>query len=110
MQKNSLKKFLAGAFALLVTAAAWADTIWIDVRSDEEYQQSHIEGDLHIPYQSIATAIEQYSIDKDTEIYLYCQAGGRAGKAKKSLEASGYTRVINAGGISEVRRQRNLKE
>jgi len=109
MQNNSLKKYLAGAFALLVTTAAWADAIWVDVRSDQEYQQSHIEGDLHIPYQSIATGIEHYSIDKDAEIYLYCEAGGRAGKAKKSLEASGYTRVINAGGISEVRRQRNLK-
>ena len=110
MQKNSLKQYLTGVFALLLTAAAWADAIWIDVRSDQEYQQSHIDGDLHIPYQSIATGIEQYSIDKDAEIYLYCEAGGRAGKAKKSLEASGYTRVINAGGISEVRRQRNLKE
>lgn len=99
---------LFGLWILLLASAVFAETVWIDVRSGEEYQQSSIDGDLHIPYQSIVVDIEQYSIPKDAEIKLYCASGGRAGKAKKSLEAAGYTQVVNVGGIDDARNERDL--
>jgi phage shock protein E len=104
----SVYKLITVALIFLFSGLVNADALWIDVRSAQEYQQSHIPDDLHIPYQSIVTGLEQRSIEKDTPIQLYCRSGGRAGKAKKSLEAAGYTDVINAGGIDDVRKERNL--
>ena len=99
---------LAVLLGLLLAGMACAETVWIDVRSVDEYQESHIEGDLHIPYQTIVAKIQQYSIAKDAEIKLYCRSGGRAGKARQSLLAAGYSDVKNAGGIDDVRKERSL--
>lgn len=38
--------------------------------------------------------------DKDREIFLMCGSGTRAGYVKSALEEIGYTKVYNAGGIS----------
>lgn len=108
MINRKINSFWLGLFACLVTSLSMAQTVWIDVRSVEEYNDSHIEGDLFIPYQSIATGIKKYDLAKDSEIKLYCRSGGRAGKAKKALESVGYTQVVNAGGIDEVREQRKI--
>jgi phage shock protein E len=104
----SMYKLITAAVLFLVSGLVYGETIWIDVRSAQEYEQSYIAGDLHIPYQSIVAGLEKDSIEKDATIKLYCRSGGRAGKAKKSLEAAGYTDVSNAGGIEDVRKKRNL--
>ncbi len=36
---------------------------------------------------------------KDMKIYVYCKAGGRAGKAEVILEENGFTNVTNIGGL-----------
>jgi phage shock protein E len=94
---------------LLLGRAAFADPLWIDVRSDEEYQQDAIRGDAHIPHTLIAQQIEALTADRDAEIVLYCRSGGRAGMAKQTLDALGYTHVRNGGGISDVRKERGLE-
>jgi phage shock protein E len=38
-------------------------------------------------------------IPKDRTVIVYCRSGSRAARAATFLEASGYTRVYNAGGI-----------
>jgi phage shock protein E len=101
-------KLITATLIFLVSGLVYAETIWVDVRSAQEYEQSHIAGDLHIPYQSIVACLEKRSIEKNAAIKLYCRSGGRAGKAQKSLEAAGYTDVSNAGGIDDVRKERNL--
>ena len=40
--------------------------------------------------------------DKDAPIIIYCRSGRRATKAKEVLESKGYTKVLNAGGWSDV--------
>lgn len=104
----SVYKLITATLICLVSGLLSAEALWVDVRSEQEYQQSHIAGDLHIPYQSIVAGLEKDLIEKDTPIKLYCRSGGRAGKARKSLEDTGYTDVINAGGIDDVRKKRNL--
>ncbi len=107
MFKKITMLLLLGSLQFLLAGIAVAETVWIDVRSLDEYKASHIEGDLHIPYSSIVADVESYQIDKNAEIKLYCRSGGRAGKAKKALEAAGYTHVDNAGGIDDVRQSRS---
>jgi phage shock protein E len=97
---------LVGLFALLWAGLVSAEAVWVDVRTAEEYQQSYIEGDLHIPHQSIVAGLEPYALPKGAEIRLYCRSGNRAGIAKQSLQAAGYTVVINAGSIEDARQAR----
>jgi len=102
---KSLSRQLITAFFILLgsATAAFADTIWIDVRSVEEYSQDHIAGDINIPHTAIGTEIGKHVTDKDSDIILYCRSGKRAGMAMKMLKEMGYTNVTNAGGIEDAR-------
>jgi phage shock protein E len=88
---------------MFATSIVFADSVWIDVRSPEEYAQDHIDGDLNIHFQNIGDEIAKHVPDKNTDIHLYCQAGGRAGLALVRLSAMGYKHVTNEGGIADVR-------
>jgi len=68
----------------------------IDVRTPEEYRQGCIAGSINVPLATISS----YRGDKNTQIFVYCQGGGRSIKAKQALIAAGYTKVTNIGGIS----------
>jgi phage shock protein E len=95
------------------TAASMVDSdiVWIDVRTIEEYQSDHIDGDRNIPIQTMnaATIVDQLGLDQDTRIGLYCASGGRAGRALIMLEEAGFTNAFNAGGISDARELRELR-
>lgn len=106
---NTLSGKLATLLALLCMAAqTWADEIWIDVRTVEEYAADHIEGDANIPLAQLDTTALATQYGKDAEIVLYCRSGNRAGQAQALLEAAGFTNVSNAGGIGDVRTLRSI--
>lgn len=74
----------------------------IDVRTNEEYQQSHLQNALHIPYKKIVKTLTQQGVAKDQQIVLYCRSGNRAGKAIKFLRKAGFTKIHNGGGIKAL--------
>ncbi|PCJ39417.1 MAG: sulfurtransferase [SAR86 cluster bacterium] len=84
------------------------ESVWIDVRTIEEYNDDHIAGDLNMPLADIDVAEFSSMFSKDDEINLYCRSGNRAGQAKQILEAAGFTNVNNMGGIGDAREIRNL--
>ncbi len=84
------------------TTAPSAEIV-IDVRSQEEWDSGHVEQAIHIPHTEIADRIAEVTEDKNAKIVLYCAAGGRAGKAKTTLEELGFTNVENAGGFDDVK-------
>ncbi len=106
MPARYLYRSLSAACLALAAATAASAPLWIDVRSPAEYAEQHLGSDPNIPYADIALRIAAIAPDKSTEIALYCAAGGRAGTAQAQLERLGYTNVRNAGGISEVRKER----
>jgi len=87
-----------------VTAQIEDNAVWIDVRTPEEFAAGHIEGATRIPWDGIEKGVAQLGLEKDTPVYLYCGAGGRAGKAKERLDAMGFTAVTNAGGLEDARK------
>ena len=94
-------------FALLILSPLSAEEkkmIRIDVRSITEFEKGHIAQAIHIPHTEIAKKILPLKIEKNTEIRLYCAAGYRAGLAKKTLDKMGYTKVINEGGYSDLKK------
>jgi rhodanese-related sulfurtransferase len=85
-----------------VAAEAVADSgaVILDCRTDEEWALAHAKGALHWELAKLAAG-EFPDLPKDAHVYVHCMAGARAGKAKELLEAAGWTRVKNMGGISD---------
>ncbi len=110
---TTLYRFLlAAGFSLVLAACVSAsqESVWIDVRTVEEYNADHIDGDANIPLASIDAEALAAMYGKDTQINLYCRSGNRAGQAKTILEAAGFTNVVNAGGIGDAREVRNIAQ
>jgi len=78
-------------------------TVWIDVRSLDEYNENHISNTEHIPHTEIVAQISDLDLDKSAPIKLFCRSGVRAGLALTALQDLGYTNVENVGGIADAR-------
>lgn len=105
---TGVKHIIISSLLILSSTVAFGDPVWIDVRSQAEYEKGHIDGDLLITHTEIGKRITELFPDKETEIHLYCEKGGRAADAKYTLESLGYTNVANEGGIRDVLNKRNL--
>ena len=92
-------------YRLLLLIFFWPNLIFsavfIDVRTAEEFESESIMNTQNIEWQNISDI--QNFISKDEEIFLFCRSGNRSGKAQKILEAEGYTRVKNIGGLEEAK-------
>lgn len=73
----------------------------IDVRTDEEYNQGHILGCLHIPVDQIEKRLPEVVPNFDTEIIFYCGSGKRSQTALETALQLGYQRVYNLGAFSD---------
>ena len=73
--------------------------IIIDAREQYEYDDGHIPGAIHIPYDKITDCAENELPDKDQLILVYCRSGRRSKIAAEELVKLGYTHVKEFGGI-----------
>jgi len=71
----------------------------LDVRTESEYENEHIDGAILIPYDEIKKRAESELADKSALIFVYCKTGVRAATASKTLADLGYTNVYDMGGI-----------
>ncbi|MCA1929665.1 rhodanese-like domain-containing protein [Rheinheimera sp.] len=98
-----MKKLLM--LLLLWAPLVIAQSLWIDVRTAEEFQAGHLEGAINIPYDEIAERIEAVGADKSAEIKLYCRSGRRSGIALETLRSMGYNNASNAGAYDQLKQQ-----
>jgi rhodanese-related sulfurtransferase len=73
----------------------------IDVRTPKEFDEGHIQGASNLPLDKIIAGAVPESA-KDQKLYLYCRSGNRSAEAKKVLEKSGYTNIVDLGGMNDV--------
>ena len=72
----------------------------LDVREDSEWAEGHIKGAKHITLSDLNIDTTK-DLSKDMPIYVYCRSGRRAGEALIKLNALGFDKVENIGGITE---------
>ncbi len=100
-----IRNTLALLALLACSSALWAaGPLWIDVRTADEYAQKHVAGAVNIPYEEIESRVGEVTTDKDALIYVYCRSGRRSGIAQGVLTESGYSNVINIGGLEDAER------
>lgn len=78
-----------------------ADAKLYDVRTVEEFNYNWFENALNWPVEKIAKG-EMPAVDKNTKVYVYCRSGNRSAQAASLLKSSGFTDVIDLGGLADV--------
>jgi len=68
------------------------DIILLDVRSDQEYEITHLENSTLIPLGGLRDRCE--SLPKDKDIIVYCKISLRGYEAALILKAAGFTNVV----------------
>ena len=76
--------------------------ILIDVRTKNEYNNGHLENAINHDIMDMLNC-QFPAIDKNREVYLYCESGNRSMMAKNLMENAGFEKVIDLGGMDEVR-------
>ena len=74
------------------------DVKLIDVREDNEWDDAHAAGAIHLCKGIIERDVETSVPDKDTEMILYCGGGYRSALAADVLQKMGYTNVFSMAG------------
>lgn len=92
------------ALPLLVSAGEnpTAKSLLIDVRTEPEWKEGHLEGAILVPYEKIGEEIAKVAPDRKTKINLYCRTGRRSGIALDTLKALGYEDVTNLINVQEA--------
>ncbi len=76
--------------------------VLLDVRTEDEYKQGHIEGSMNHPLVKITT-IGPVLSDKNVPLYVHCLSGARSARAVDWLMKAGYADVTNIGGIRDYK-------
>lgn len=76
-----------------------SEVIVLDVRTKEEYEESHIPNAVLIPNETIADKELEQLPDKEAVILVYCRSGRRSAQAAEKLLQLGYQNIYDFGGI-----------
>ena len=74
--------------------------IIIDIRSNQSYNNNHIDGAINIPYQELISHPSKY-LEINKKYFIYCQKGITSTKACNILYNQGYSVVNIIGGYEE---------
>lgn len=76
------------------------DVQLIDVRTPEEFNQSHLKGALNYNISSPEFENQISKLSKNKTVMVYCLSGGRSGSAAELMAGKGFIKVYNMqGGI-----------
>lgn len=97
------------ADAVLSSIQNNSNTKIIDVRTSEEFAQSHLPGAINIPRGLLEFKIGSSNINTNDFIIVYCKTGGRSALAALVLKEMGYGKVryMNGGFYSYAMKMRN---
>ncbi len=77
----------------------------LDVREQNEWDEGHIPGAVHIPRGNLESRIERAAPDPTRPVLIYCSVGNRSAFAAKTLSELGYEEVTSlAGGFTDWKR------
>lgn len=76
-----------------------SNAVVLDVRTDDEWNDGHIPGALHIDIYKGQGFIEEIEkLDKEKPYFVYCKAGGRSAQACGLMQQLGFQETYNLVG------------
>lgn len=91
MQEKSLQEYIN-------EARGREGSIFLDVRTPEEYREGHIEGSFNLPLHELKK-VESLIPDETSPVYVYCLSGARSKRSTALMKHMGYTDVTDMGGL-----------
>jgi phage shock protein E len=73
------------------------NTLIVDVRTIEEWDEGHGKNTTHIPLHILPLKINELENFKNKKIIVVCRSGGRAGQAIQILQNAGFQNLENGG-------------
>jgi molybdopterin/thiamine biosynthesis adenylyltransferase/rhodanese-related sulfurtransferase len=73
--------------------ARLGDSVFLDVREPDEYDQGAIPGAVHLPRGNLEFQVEGKIPDKQVPVVIYCAGGVRSAFAAQTMEQLGYSDV-----------------
>jgi len=83
----------------------WAgDAVLLDVREDDEWEEGHVEGSLHVPYHDLHDGLPKEIREAGKPLPVACSAGNRSSLAASLLERAGIEEVLHVadGGVEDL--------
>ena len=81
------------------------EPVVVDVREQDEWDEGHIPGAVHVPRGHLESRIDRLAPDTARPVVVYCSAGNRSAFAAKTLADLGYEDVVSlAGGFTDWKR------
>lgn len=77
-------------------------TLFVDVRTPQEYASGHIASAVNIPLDQLMGRMDELK-HAEGPIVLYCRSGNRSGMAQLLLQAQGFRNLHNGGGLDDLR-------
>jgi len=77
------------------------ESIYVDVREDNEWNEWHIKWAIHLRLWEIESW-NISSLPKDKNIILYCRSGRRSAIALEKLKILGFKNISDAGGMMSI--------
>jgi rhodanese-related sulfurtransferase len=74
------------------------DFIVIDVRTDAEFREGHLEKALNYDVNSDTFRDDIGAIDKTKTYFVYCRSGSRSARAVEVMGELGFTKMFNLNG------------
>ncbi|MGZ0711102.1 rhodanese-like domain-containing protein (plasmid) [Coraliomargarita sp. W4R53] len=84
------------------TTEVMDDTIILDVRTQEEYDEGHLKGAQLLDFNGGGVAAALPTLDPDAEYVVYCRSGNRAGQAIALMDEAGFSDLTNLGSLEEA--------
>ena len=75
--------------------SAKQDFVYVDVRTDEEWNEGHVDGAIHVTLADVEAGKTEM-LPKDKELRVYCRSGRRSAQAIEALKKQGFTNLVNA--------------
>ena len=75
----------------------------VDVRTNQEYRESHLNGARNIPVDRIAKSKSKFG-NPDEPVVLYCASGSRARQAARILRSMGFSSVHVGGSLARMKK------
>jgi hydroxyacylglutathione hydrolase len=79
----------------------------LDVRDDDEWEESHVPGSLHIPFQELRDGVPAELENGGKPVAIVCSAGNRSSIAASLLKRAGFEGVehVADGGVEDLRNE-----
>jgi rhodanese-related sulfurtransferase len=80
------------------------DVVLLDVREQDEWEEGHVRGSLHVPYHELRDGVPAHLRNGGKPLAVVCSAGNRSSIAASLLQRAGVADVVHVadGGIAEL--------